>query len=375
MLKVLYVSPNGYLGGAERFVLTAAYSHVNQKRVEVAILFFSSGEASKEAISLGIKCFVLSKSFRIRNLMSFFQALKEIRKLVKEFKPDVLHLTMPYAHIVLSLATIGMNLKKVWFQHGPVGERLDKIASFFPVDMIWFNSKFLKDKHHESWPKARVKKMEAVIRLGVESNKKIERTLFTNNTIRIGTAGRICFGKGFHNILIALGELKQENGLLNYQFVIAGNAKNSQDQIYNENLKNIVSSLKLEDEVRFLEHVEDMDSFYLGLDVFVHASIVPEPFGLVVAEAMVHGCLVIASDSGGVTDLMQQGVNGIMFSSTSEKSVEELKNIFKDILFATQMDLEIFRSKAKNGKLFIENNYSVESMNSQIEELYMRLYS
>ena len=43
-MKVLYISPNGYLGGAERFVVDITRLHQNTN-VECAILFFSEGDA------------------------------------------------------------------------------------------------------------------------------------------------------------------------------------------------------------------------------------------------------------------------------------------------------------------------------------------
>ena len=121
MVKVLYISPNGYLGGAERFVLTATVAHLKSSRIKAAILFFSDGEASREARAAGVECLTLKHKFRMRNPLQFIKALLEIRSIVKSYNPEVLQLTMPYSHIALSLATLGLNVKKVWFQHGPVG--------------------------------------------------------------------------------------------------------------------------------------------------------------------------------------------------------------------------------------------------------------
>ena len=58
-LKILYVSPNGYLGGAERFVLTSASAH-NKEKCEASILFYSNGEAVAEAKSAGIPVKILT---------------------------------------------------------------------------------------------------------------------------------------------------------------------------------------------------------------------------------------------------------------------------------------------------------------------------
>jgi glycosyltransferase involved in cell wall biosynthesis len=374
LLKVLYVSPNGYLGGAERFVLTAVQGHRLKNNIEAGILFFSNGEACREARSLGLDFTILKNSFRLRNPVSLFFALREIRKNVIQFKPDILHLTMPYSHIVLSLATLGLKIPKVWFQHGPVGGRLDQIANLFPVDMIWYNSHDLKLRHHQTMPRAIVKIQESIIHLGVES-KANSHQLFLNSEFKLGSAGRICSWKGFHNIIKTLGELKKEKILRPYKFFIAGAAKSSHDKDYDKELINLVQTLDLTEEVKFLSHVESMNSFYQSLDIFVHSSVIPEPFGLVVAEAMVNGCLVIASDCGGVVDLMQNDMNGISFPATSDKAVLELKKILGKILSTEhQVNIDDYRILANKGRQFVEKNYSVDKMIVEIEELYFKLH-
>ena len=81
----MYVSPNGYLGGAERFVLNAAKGHLDQQKIKTGILFFSGGESVKEAGKLGIKYFVLVNKFRFRKPLELLRAIIEIRKIVKNF--------------------------------------------------------------------------------------------------------------------------------------------------------------------------------------------------------------------------------------------------------------------------------------------------
>ena len=373
MLKILYVSPNGYLGGAERFVLTATVAHKVEGNINAGILFFSDGEACKEAEKAGVDCFIIKNSFRFRNPFKLLLALKEIRKIVMEYDPDVLHLTMPYAHIVISLATFGLGIKKVWFQHGPVGGKLDKIAKFLSVDMIWYNCNYLKKVHHETWPRFKIKAQESIVSYGVDA-KKSTHVLFEDSFIKIGTAGRICSWKGFHNIIKSLGELKQETSLRPYSFSIAGSAKRIQDLEYGKYIIELVDFYNLKEEIIFLDHVKDMEGFYQGVDVFIHSSVIPEPFGLVVAEAMLNGCLVVASDSGGVSDIMQMGANGLTFPATGTDSVYELKKILEKILSVrVEENINEYRELAKSGKLFIEENYSVTKMIKQIEDIYFNL--
>jgi glycosyltransferase involved in cell wall biosynthesis len=66
-----------------------------------------------------------------------------------------------------------------------------------------------------------------------------------------------------------------------------------------------------------------------GLDVVVHASTMPEPFGLAVAEAMTAGCSVVISDTGGVAELVDPGRTGFSYRSTN---VEDMTRRVRQLL-------------------------------------------
>lgn len=370
--RVLYISPNGYLGGAERVVLTLAASHLAGDTFEPFILFFSEGEAISEARKSGVNCRVLTSSFRLSHPFKLFKALREIRKIIKTIKPDIIHNTMAYSHLTISMAIIGMKIKTVWFQHGPVGKQLDKLASLFSVNLLFFNSQYLKELHHLSFPKVHIKDHEAIIPLGV-SIPPHRREIFNEKNITFGSAGRICEGKSFHYILEVFSLLKKEKMQVPFTLLIAGSAKTEQDKFYHEKLISLVDTFKLNDEVKFLNHVENMESFYQRLDVFIHSTLEPEPFGLVIAEAMANGCLVIGSNQGGVKDLIADKITGLAYSSTEPKdeAINDLKN--KIISVILDADKEKFKKMALFGRIFIENNYSIKIMKDTVEALYLKL--
>lgn len=371
--KILYVSPNGYLGGAERFVLTAVKAHAQAGNLDAAILFFSDGQACQEAKRAGLNCFTLTTAFRFRSPWKLFRALREIRAIVKKYEPDILHLTMPYSFIALSLATIGLDVKKVWFQHGPVGGLLDKIGNLFPADMILYNSLYLRDTHHQAWPPVRNKVQESIINIGIESFPVEHRTLGSSPII-LGTAGRICSWKGFHNILRSLGELKKHDELKPFKLRIAGDAKTPQDQSYVKELTDLVAVLGLSDAVEFLGHTGKMGEFYQSLDIFIHSSIIPEPFGLVAAEAMANGCLVIASDTGGVSDFVKNEVTGLSYSSTGPNAVIELKEQLSVFLSPKlSLNMQKYQLIAEYGKRYVQDRYSISQMVEQLESQYLKL--
>ena len=74
-----------------------------------------------------------------------------------------------------------------------------------------------------------------------------------------------------------------------------------------------IEELGLADRVRTTGHVEDMVPMYAAMDVVVHASLMPEPFGLVVVEAMAAGKPIVAAAAGGPAEIVNHAVDGWLY--------------------------------------------------------------
>jgi len=79
-----------------------------------------------------------------------------------------------------------------------------------------------------------------------------------------------------------------------------------------EELEQLAAGLGLGDRVGFVPFQHDVAPVYRSLDVVVHASTLPEPFGLSVVEAMACGRAVVASDAGGVREIVEPGCTGLL---------------------------------------------------------------
>ena len=78
-----------------------------------------------------------------------------------------------------------------------------------------------------------------------------------------------------------------------------------------DELHDRIAALGLEGRVGVTGFLEDMPAAYRALDVVVHASTRPEPFGLVIPEAMACGRLVLATRTGGAAELFEHGVHAV----------------------------------------------------------------
>jgi glycosyltransferase involved in cell wall biosynthesis len=79
----------------------------------------------------------------------------------------------------------------------------------------------------------------------------------------------------------------------------------------------------LGDRVGFTGVVADSSAAMRALDIVVHASTDPEPFGLVIAEAMACAKAVITSGAGGARELIEPGVNALVHTPGDARSLAQ----------------------------------------------------
>lgn len=356
-IKVLYVSANGYLGGAENVVLKIVENH--SSLFQASVLFFRDGEAVELAKKKNLKVHILKNSFRLSRPWKLLKAILEIRNLIIKEEFQIVHSTMAYTHFVIGLSLWRYRCKRIWFQHGPVGKWIDQVANFFRADVVFFNSHYLKKLHYNSTSQQSFSR-DFVIPLGI-SIPKMNLFHNSNETIVFGMAGRMTSGKAYEKAITALAELKKSG--CRFKCLMAGSPKQSKDEIYFESLKDLVRKYRLDDVIQFLGHVDNMNSFYESIDVFIHTTIEPEPFGLVVAEAMAHNKLVVVPNSGGVAELVADNITGFLYG-TQDHLTALLKKIINEVSSAERQKI------AKNASEFINLNYSSEIMISKIETAY-----
>jgi glycosyltransferase involved in cell wall biosynthesis len=124
----------------------------------------------------------------------------------------------------------------------------------------------------------------------------------------IGMSGRLAPWKGQHLLLEAVAALPAGDFVVEF----VGGPLFGEDA-YAERLHDLATEWGLDCRVRFLGHRPDPSTHVATWDIAVHASTLPEPFGMVIAEAMAAGCAVIAPDVGGPRELIEHDVTGWLF--------------------------------------------------------------
>ena len=131
-----------------------------------------------------------------------------------------------------------------------------------------------------------------------------------DDVLRVGLVATFARWKGHETFLNALGLLPTSLRVRGY--VVGGPIyETSGGQVALRDLQSCAEALGLGARVGFTGFVEDASAAMRALDVVVHASTDPEPFGLVIAEAMACGKAVVASGAGGAIELTESGTNAL----------------------------------------------------------------
>ena len=125
-------------------------------------------------------------------------------------------------------------------------------------------------------------------------------------TVRVGLVGTFARWKGHKVFLRALSQLPP--GVPVRGYIVGGPIyQTSGSQWTLEELKQEAEQLGLTGKVGFTGILDDPAAAIRSLDIVVHASTQPEPFGMVIVEAMGCGKAVIVSQAGGALELIEEG--------------------------------------------------------------------
>lgn len=199
----------------------------------------------------------------------------------------------------------------------------------------------------------------------LSSNRKRVRECFgiSEDDFLVCTVGRIQMRKGQFDLLDA-GKLLIDR-LPFLKIIIVGDVYPGNEYLITQ-MKEKVLRNSLQDVVILAGYRSDVYDIMAASDVFVFASRLPESFGLVVLEAMAVSIPVIATRLGGVTEIIEDGVNGILISPQNPQQIADaVLTIFEDKELIKKMT---FLSKSK-----FETHFSLESFNNKLRKILTEL--
>ncbi|HEV7684544.1 MAG TPA: glycosyltransferase family 4 protein [Pyrinomonadaceae bacterium] len=352
-MRLLFLSPSGQMGGAEVALLDLLASlREAEPEWKLELIISEAGAVASKARALGVPAVVLpfpeslarlgdasvadETAGRLRLLrQSAFATpavvayVSRLRKLLRQSQPDVIHTNGFKMHLLAALAK-PRTVPLIWHVHDYVQSRalmarLMKLSSK-RCDLAVANSNSVnRDLKAACGAALPVQTVYNGINTQIFSpagdcldlDARAGMPPAAPDTIRVGLLATFARWKGHEIFLRALSLVDPELPLRGY---IIGDALYQTDgsQSSIEELKTIVARWGVSDRVGFTGFVAEPAAAIRALDIVVHASTQPEPFGLVIVEAMACGRAVIVSDAGGAAELIQtkngMGPNALSFT-------------------------------------------------------------
>ena len=177
--------------------------------------------------------------------------------------------------------------------------------------------------------------------------------------------GRLTSWKGQELFIEAINLVKIELGYEAFHAVILGNDQGR--DLYKKKLIRLTEQYHLTNQIKFIDHCNDMALAYKVSDIIVSASIEPEAFGRVAVEAQSMQKLIIASNIGGSNETINDEKTGFLFESGNAESLS------KKIIRGLTMDETAINQLGKEGRNNIIKKFNVEKMCFSTYSEYKRL--
>jgi len=323
--KILEVCLSPDLGGLELYM--SRCSNELSKNFDISCVLSTK---SKLRNFIGdIKIFEIKRKSSFSIISSF-----KLARIIDSENIDIVHLhwTKDIPIVILARIFSKRNPKIVQTRHMTMTRFKNDFYHKFlykNIDTIICITKALESQIHKFIPeKIRPKTKllylgaDETVFLSFEEIEKFKKNLDTQDSFMIGLIGRINEFKGQYLVIEAMKILRDKG--LNIKSYIVGHAMS---EVYLQELKQRVIDYKLENCVKFLGFSKEPTKFMQICDVVVMTS-KNETFGLVTIEAMKNKTAVIASNTGGVLEIIDDKRTGLLFESENYKDlalkIEEL---------------------------------------------------
>lgn len=380
--KVLLVDTNDAMGGVVRVHLNLLRT-INQARFDVAVACLGRGEVFDRFDRIpGIRVYPLETGTKataecggpagkLRNLASSVTLLKAAFKLARYCRMqhlDVIHTSdKKRALVLVALVHLLTRIPFIYHIHNVyVDYRLNRLA-LRRAHAIVANSGDMKRDFIEALgaPMERI----GIVYNGLDPEEyapgpplPIRTDLgLADDTVLFGIVSRLAPDKGQDTYLEAAAMVAHENP--NVHFTLVGDDKIFSDNAdYVPRLKSMSESLGIKDRVTFLGYRHDMPDVYRTLDVVVDAAW-REAFGMVVIEPMACGKVVIGTDAGGIPEIIDDGVNGLLFAPRNAKALAAAMHRIAD-------DAALRETLGRNARSTVLATFTIEAQTRDMERVY-----
>jgi glycosyltransferase involved in cell wall biosynthesis len=364
-VKVLFLNPVAEIGGAERVLLDVLHGlRTADPAMELCLLTGADGPLLDRARTLGVQAESLplpaaavrlgdnkAPGTRVRPWSLAWTALRvapagwrylrRLRGAVERLAPDLVHSNGLKMHLLAGLA--GLRSPVVWHVHDfygarPLAARLIRWLRPRVAAAVAISEAVAADVR-PLLPRSLVRVIHNAVDVqhfapGQGDAGRLDTLAglppAVPSVVRVGLVATYAHWKGHEVFLEAAARLMDRQETSRFRFYVIGGPiyRTSDSQVSEQSLRELASWKGLAERVGFIGFQRDPADCYRALDIVVHASTRPEPFGLTIVEAMACGKPVVISRAGGAAELFTEGHDALGItpgdSADMARAIEQL---------------------------------------------------
>jgi len=379
-MKILFLNHSGKPGGAELALLDIASPYRND---HCLVGLFEDGAARAMLEQRQIPVQILaSQSIQVRKNSNIFHSLGSIPSLVPLIAKvaklsrnyDLIYANNQKAFIVGAIASFLSKRPLVYHLHDIISAEhfslsnrrlIVTLANRF-ASIVIANSRASQKAFIEAGGS---EKITEVVYNGFQPEYynchqldalNLRQTLQLNHQFVVGHFSRLSSWKGQHILIEALKYCSEDVTALFVGDALFG------EQDYVKRLHHQVVELGLENRVQFMGFRSDIPQLMTACNLIAHTSTAPEPFGRVIAEAMMCGRPVIASQAGGAVELVRHGETGWLCLPNEPRKLA-------DIIMICRNHPEQSSIIAQQAQKEASHRFHIDTINQQINHLLNRV--
>lgn len=284
------------------------------------------------------------------------KAIGKIKKIIKKVKPDIVYLHSSKAGALGRIALLFNSKTKVlynahgWYFNAEISNKKRKVFALIEKMLAIKTDKIvnISKSEYESALKYKIapEKKMCIIENGIDFSKFKDNEKYRKNTreelkikddeIVIGVVGRLSEQKDPITMIKAFNELYKENKNVKLMYVGAGELE--------DEVKRFAKDNNILDRIIITGWVSDVERFIPAFDIAVLPS-KWEGFGLVLIEYMACDKPIVATNVGGIGNIIQDGRNGLL---AEKLDYIKLNNNIQKLINKTVFSKEIINNNKKN---------------------------
>lgn len=368
-LKILFVGVGSYVYGAENIILSVIRSfHQKGHTLFCAVSGWNDGKFIQQLNQSGVRYreiklgwyYLTRLLWSLDSLVHAPSAYWQYFRLIKEFRPDVVY---HYSYRTLFQLYPFLRTNNVYHVHDQISNGIGKkILQLTQKKVSCFiaNSEFIKQDLMACGIAADKIK---VVYNGISFDTLCQpHSAASNPEPQIGIIGQVSYRKGHLLLIEALGALKNKG----YHFKLHIYGSGAPD--FTEQVRNCIDQYQLASNVEWHGYVTDKEQMYRHLHFLVFPSLLPESFGLTIVEAGAYGKPAIAAAIGGVTEIVQQDITGLLFEPGNiDHLIHALSRLLNNSSEVIQM--------GQQARSIYANRFSEQRMNKELEHCFSTISS